>query len=181
LLDSIAVMLVTCESNPAEIDALFARGERRADVTREDWEALRRLRPGQAIALPITDESDGRLRRFTVARRLTPHVRHRQKYVDVPVSEPRAFVFTPPNGRATTLRQFVHELEHQSTRLLEPFVERGDFSRWIRDVFGDHALAAELRAIEAQHRGRAGPDTVPAMIDAISARYDLSEDVLVGS
>ncbi|MDO8678198.1 MAG: hypothetical protein Q7R30_06495 [Acidobacteriota bacterium] len=116
---------------------------------------------------------------FTVARRLTPHVRHRQKYVDVPVSEPRAFVFTTtPVVRARTLRQFVAELERSAARPLEPFVDRGDFSRWIRDVFGDHALAAELRAIESRHRGRPGPDTIPVLIDAIRARYDLREDLL---
>jgi hypothetical protein len=35
---------------------------------------------------------------FTIAERLTPHVRHRQKYVDVPVPDAQAFVFHP-NGR----------------------------------------------------------------------------------
>jgi hypothetical protein len=45
-------------------------------------------------------------------------------------------------------------------------------------VFGDHALAAELRAIESRHRGKAGPDTIPDLIDAIRARYDLREDML---
>jgi hydroxymethylpyrimidine pyrophosphatase-like HAD family hydrolase len=181
LLDSTEVVVVTCESNPAEVDALFTLCEERAG-SRQDWSALGRLRPGQAIALPITAESGGRLRLFNVARRLTPHVRHRQKYVDVPVSEPRAFVFsTLPNVRARTLRQFVAELECNPVRLLEPFVDRGDFSRWIRDVFGDHALAAELRAIESRHRGRAGPDTIPALIDAIRARYDLREDALAGA
>jgi hypothetical protein len=178
LLDSTEVMIVTCESNPSEIAALFQRCERCAGGARDGWEVLGRLRPGQAAALPITAESQGQLRLFTVARRLTPHVRHRQKYVDVPVSEARAFVFmtTTPPVRARTLRQFVAELERSATRTLEPFVDRGDFSRWIKDVFGDHALAAELRAIESRHRGKAGPDTMPALIDAIRARYDLREE-----
>ena len=177
LLDSTDVMIVTCESNPAEIAALFQRCGQFAGGAREDWEVLGRLRPGHAVALPITAESEGQLRLFTVARRLTPHVRHRQKYVDVPVSEPRAFVFTTtPMVRARTLRQFVAELERAASRALDQFIERGDFSRWIRDVFGDHALAAELRAIETRHAARPGPDTMPALIDAIRARYDLREE-----
>jgi hypothetical protein len=181
LLDSTEVIIVTCESNPAEIDALCNRCQGCADTSREDWDTLAHQRPGQAIALPITAESEGRLRRFTVARRLTPHVRHRQKYVDVPVSEPRAFVFTTvPMVRARTLRQLVVELERIPSSTLGPFVDRGDFSRWIRDVFGDHALASELRAIESRHRGKTGPDTVPDLIDAIRARYDLRDDVLAG-
>lgn len=180
LLDSTEVIIVTCESNPAELDALFKLCQRCAG-NREEWNAISRLRPGQAIALPVTAESEGRLRLFTVARRLTPHVRHRQKYVDVPVSDQRAFVFTtPPLVRAKTLRQFVRELERNPSRALESYVERGDFSRWIRDVFGDHALAVDLRAIESRHRGKASPDTVLDLIDAIRARYDLRDDELAG-
>lgn len=179
LLDSTEVIIVTCESNPAEVEALIKRCQNCGGGGHEDWNALSRLRPGQAVALPITAESGGRLRPFNVARRLTPHVRHRQKYVDVPVSEQRAFLFTTsPTVRARTLRQFVRELENTPARILEPFVDRGDFSRWIRDVFGDHSLAAELRAIEARHRGKSGPATIPDLIDAIRARYDLREDVL---
>jgi hydroxymethylpyrimidine pyrophosphatase-like HAD family hydrolase len=180
LLDATDVIVVTCESNPAEIDALFELCKS-GGGRREDWNALAGLRPGQAIALPITAESDGRLRPFTVARRFTPHVRHRQKYVDVPVSEPRAFVFTSaPLVQARTLRQFVHHLEHSAAAMLAPFIDRGDFSRWIKEVFGDHALAAELRAIEARHRGKSNADTTLALIDAIRARYDLRDDVFAG-
>jgi len=181
LLDSTEVVIVTCQSNPAEIDALFTLCEKRAGTSRETWDALARLRPGQAMALPITAESEGRLRFLTIARRLTPHVRHRQKYVDVPVSDRRAFVFSAmPMVRARTLRQFVAELERQAAPTLGPFVERGDFSRWIRDVFGDHSLAAELRAIESRDGGAAGPGTIPALTDAIRARYDLRDDALAG-
>ena len=48
---------------------------------------LGHLALGQAIALPVTEESGGELKLFTIGQRLTPHVRHRQKYVDVPVTE----------------------------------------------------------------------------------------------
>jgi hydroxymethylpyrimidine pyrophosphatase-like HAD family hydrolase len=177
LLDATEVMLVTCESNPAEIEALFRCCSTRASCDVSDWQILRRLRPGQAAALPITTEAGGVLRVFNVARRLTPHVRHRQKYLDVPVSEPRAFVFSS-TIRVRTLRELVHQLEHLPVPVLEPFVSRGDCSRWIRDVFGDHVLAAELRSIESRHRGMPSGDTVAALVDAIRARYDLSDDAL---
>jgi hypothetical protein len=180
LLDATDVMLVTCESNPAEIDALFRCCSARATCNDADWQVLRRLRPGQAVALPITAEAGGALRIFNVAARLTPHVRHRQKYVDVPVSESRAFVFTP-SIRVRTLREFVYQLEHLAVTALDPFVVRSDFSRWIRDVFGDHVLAADLRSIESRHRGTPSPNTIPALVDAIRARYDLRDETLLAA
>jgi hypothetical protein len=180
LLDATDVMIVTCESNPSEIDALFERCSARTRCNPAEWKMIGQLRPGQAIALPITAEAGGQLRLFTVAPRLTPHVRHRQKYVDVPVSEPRAFVFAT-GVRVRTLRAFVQQLERQPAATLDPFVHRGDFSRWIRDVFGDHVLAAELRAIEARHRGAPSRDTIAAIVDAIRARYDLRDEALAAA
>ena len=70
------------------------------------------------------------------------------------------------------------ELESRPSRFLEPFLRRGDFSRWIADVFGDRALAAELRALEERHRGASRDEVVPEIIGAIRARYDLFEDEL---
>lgn len=180
LLDATDVMIVTCESNPAEIDALFQRCSARLRCDAAEWKMIGRLRPGQAVALPVTAEAGGQLRLFTVAPRLTPHVRHRQKYVDVPVSEPRAFVFAG-GARVRTLRAFAQQLERQPAAALDPFVQRSDFSRWIRDVFGDHVLAAELRAIEARHRGTPSRDTIAAIVDAIRARYDLRDEALAAA
>jgi hypothetical protein len=143
---------------------------------------LARLKPGQAIALPITEEAGGELRLFTIASRLTPHVRHREKYVDVPVSAERAFVFNrngqPSPRRVKTLRQFVAVLETTPASLLEAYVVRGDFSRWIADVFGDRALADELRGLEDRHRKGARADTLAEMAGAVRGRYDLAEDEL---
>jgi hydroxymethylpyrimidine pyrophosphatase-like HAD family hydrolase len=178
LLAATEVVIVTCESNPAEIEALRRLCESSPAGREAEWERLRHLRPGQAMVLPTAAEAEGRPRLFTVARRLTPHVRHRQKYIDVPVSEAKAFVFGA-NGAVTrvrTLRQFVVNIERLPAAGLEPFVERGDFSRWIRDVFGDHVLGAELRVIEGQHRLSRDADTRTRIVDAIRSRYELLED-----
>jgi hydroxymethylpyrimidine pyrophosphatase-like HAD family hydrolase len=182
LLADTEVMIVTCESNPAEVDAFCRYCARCTQDERERWSILGHLNAGQAVALPITEEAGGELRLFTMAPRLTPHVRHREKYVDVPVAEYRAFYFGSngrPARRARTLRQFVAELERTPAAYLEPYIRRGDFSRWIADVLGDHALAAELRALEERHREAAPDDTVPEIVGAIRARYDFVNDDLL--
>jgi hypothetical protein len=62
---------------------------------------------------------------------------------------------------------------------LAGYVVRGDFSRWIGDVFGDHALADELRRLESQYRsGRREHDTGAEMANAVRGRYDLADDEL---
>lgn len=178
-LDAIDVMIVTSATNQAEVDALrecCAMG----DADPEQWSLLTRLGPTQAVALPVTEEAQGALRLFRVGRRLTPHVRHREKYVDVPVAEYQAFVFSV-NGRAPfrrirTLREFVAALDGMPAGELEPYVRRGDFSRWIGDVFGDRVLAAELRALEDRHRQTPLAETIPDIAAAIRARYELGDD-----
>ena len=181
LLAGTEVMIVTCESNPAEMEALRARCAGCATVDASRWAVLSHLKVGQAVALPVTEEAAGELRLFTIARRLTPHVRHREKYVDVPVSADRAFVFNAngqPGRRIRTLRQFVSELEHTPSPLLAGYITRGDFSRWIGDVFGDRALAAELKALEERYRSGSREETLPEMASAVRGRYDLAEDEL---
>jgi hypothetical protein len=182
LLAASDVMIVTCESNPAEIEALYRCCATSGGRDAAPWPTLGRLKPGQAVALPITDEARGELRLFTIAPRLTPHVRHREKYVDVPVSADRAFVFTR-NGhssprRVQTLRQFVAALEGSPASLLDAYVVRGDFSRWIGDVFGDRALADELRRLEDRHCKRARAETLAEIAAAVRGRYDLADDLL---
>jgi hypothetical protein len=180
LLSATEVMIVTCESSPDEVDALCRRCASCKHVDRATWrEQLGHVAPGQAVALPITEEAGGDLRVFTIGPRLTPHVRHREKYVDVPVSEGRAFVFTagPTSGaRARTLRQFVDRVEHSTSAALDGYLRRGDFSRWMGDVFGDHALASELRMHEGRYTRGDDLDIVPELVAAIRGRYDLTDD-----
>jgi hydroxymethylpyrimidine pyrophosphatase-like HAD family hydrolase len=175
LLEATDVMIVTRESNPVEIEALRRWCSKCAPVDSARWTVLSRLATAQAVALPLTEESRGELVQFTLGARLTPHVRHREKYVDVPVSEARAFVFTPNGHHGSrvirTLRQFVAELERRQD--LGGYLQRGDLSRWVADVFGDHSLAAELRELEAAYRVTPTTETVPAVVAAIRARYEL--------
>ena len=180
LLAATEVMIVTCESNGEELDALYRRCQ--SCQTRLDaagWRTLfARVSTGQAVALPITEEAGGELRLFNIGRRLTPHVRHREKYVDVPVTERKGFVFGAPgpSARARTLREFVTILEAHSADTMQAYLRRGDFSRWIGDVFGDHALAAEIRGQESRYVSGADGDTIPEIVSAIRGRYDLTTD-----
>jgi hypothetical protein len=125
------------------------------------------------VALPVTEEAAGQLRWFTLGQRLTPHVRHRQKYVDVPVSDSRAFVFGNLR-RAQTLRQFTEVLGHAES--LDGYLRRNDFSRWIADIFGDYALADDLRRIEERYQSGWDFDAAGEVVNAIRSRYDLSDD-----
>jgi hydroxymethylpyrimidine pyrophosphatase-like HAD family hydrolase len=179
LLAATEVMVVTRESNPAEVEALRRWCPTCDEVARSRWAVLGQLRSGQAVALPITEEAGGDLRVFTMAPRLTPHVRHRAKYVDVPVTEQRAFVFSGDGQaaaqRARTLRQFVSMLEGLPAAEVAGYLRRGDFSRWIGDVFGDYPLAVELKTLEERHRSVTG-DAGAEIAAAVRARYDLAED-----
>lgn len=50
------------------------------------------------------------MQRFQIAPRLTSQVRHRTTYLDMPIAEPQAFVFTQngrPGPRAGSLKEFV--------------------------------------------------------------------------
>ena len=173
LLDASEVIIVTCESNPFEIDALRKRCARCPTTDAAAWSKLPHLGYGEAVALPVTDEAEGQLRWFTLGPRLTPHVRHRQKYIDVPVGDSRAFVFV--NRRARTLRQFTEALGDARINL-DGYLRRNDFSRWITDVFGDFALADDLQRIEQRYQSGWEFDVPGELINAIRSRYDLSDD-----
>ena len=176
-------MLVTCESDPVEVDALYRRCAGCQAGGRERWSMVSQIKVGQAAALPVTDEAMGELRLFTLGPRLTPHVRHREKYVDVPVAERLAFVFAGmgPVRRVRTLRAFVEWLELLPPAGLDPYIRRGDFSRWIGEVFGDRPLAAELHVLESRHVHAPRAETIPDIVAAIRARYDLMDRVLTDS
>ena len=175
------VILVTRESNRQEIDSLRHQCPACVHVGASDWDVLPNLRLNQAVALPVTVEAGSNLQVFTIGERITPHVRHRQKYVDVPVPDNRAFVFggdgRTPRPRVHTLREFVAVLDALDLTHAEGYLRRGDFSRWIGDVFGDHALARELHSHEQRYVHSGSGDALREIAAAIRSRYELTEEI----
>jgi soluble P-type ATPase len=134
------------------------------------------LSPDEAALLPGADEAHGEVVRFAVAPRLTEHVRHRSKYLDMPISDAQAFVFgegARARPRARTLKEFMSLLDSQPPAVLQGHLQREDFSRWIEHVFRDGPLATRVRAIEARsEREDTAREAVQAICQVIRARYE---------
>lgn len=178
VLSASQAVVVTRESDPQEVDALRALcSSCEGRMTEEEWrQLLGNLVIGEAAALPITAEAEGDVRRIRLAPRLTPHVRHLAKYIDIPVSEGRAFVFSrggSPMGRqARTLREFVGVVEELPADALDGHLRRSDFSNWIANVFGDYPLAKSLKQLECQYRAGSVNDVATGVAHAIRSRYE---------
>lgn len=143
-----------------------------------EWRAmLSSLEVNEALLLPGAEEAEGKLLKFRLLPRLTRHVRHKTKYIDVQLAEERGFVFTDLGSRVgptvRTLQQFVETLPALPLRVLEGHARRGDFSRWVADVFHDHVLATALQKVEQRHRFGHMQDLYSALAYSIDERYQL--------
>jgi len=138
---------------------------------------LSKLTVGEAALLPGIEEAGGKLQRFSVLPRLTPHIRHRTKYLDMPLSVGLGFVFTR-NGKpvglpARTLKEFVERVTSVPLEVLEGHVRRADFSRWVERVLQDNLLASDIRTAERQYQLGQISDLSKALIEPIQERYEL--------
>lgn len=183
ILQDTEVILITRESDPKEVHTMYSLcGPCQGTKCEDDWvKTLGNLTLGEVAVLPIAAESKGDMIRIHLAPRLTPHVRHVAKYVDIPVSESERFVFWRGNGPsgqyARTLRQLVAILENGDPAAFERHLRQHDFSRWIVDVFGDYPLARAVATAE-EHCQKDGPRaSVHELSEAIRARYDLVDSL----
>lgn len=168
-----AVVIVTRESDPPEIDTL--RGLCRATGLTLSCSALKDLLVNEAAILPGAEESGGCVMRFEIAQRLTAHVRHRTKYLDMPVNEWQSFVFTDagrPVARAHTLKEFVGLIMTLPESVVKDHLTRHDFSRWIDSVFRDGILAARIRGLETAVDAEPVHELVLNMDQTVRARYE---------
>jgi hypothetical protein len=105
----------------------------------------------------------------------TPHARHLSKYADCVVADDCRFFFQDRQGRtcaaAESLQAFRRLLPSVGDEVLADHAHRGDFSQWVRGVFGDHDLARQLRKVEARWRRRELHDLRGAIDSVIVARY----------
>jgi hydroxymethylpyrimidine pyrophosphatase-like HAD family hydrolase len=175
-------VIVTRESGPEEIRALQALCVSCAGgKTEQEWsEMFQSLVIGEAVVLPFTDEAHGAARRIRLAPRLTPHVRHLAKYIDMPVPEGRAFVFWRDGSltgqRARTLREFVEIVDHSPLAGFDGHVRHKDFSRWIKGVFGDYGLGKTVSDLEEKYRAGNAAGVVEDLIREIRSRYDFVQE-----
>jgi hydroxymethylpyrimidine pyrophosphatase-like HAD family hydrolase len=168
-------VLATRESDPREVRGLveLCRGSG-VRLDERDWQAcLGNLRLGEVMVMPVTAEATHGGCRVRLAPRLTPHVRHLGKYIDIPVPESRAFVLAGgamQGRRVRTLSNLLRELERTPWAVVEGHLKRHDFSRWIADVFGDHPLAEDVRRLELQPLQDAA-EVQRSLSEVVRARY----------
>lgn len=176
VLRTIEAVVMTHTSDPGEVAALASVAGREGDQT---WAAfLHGLAIDEAALVRAAGIEGAHVERFRLAARLTAHVRHRAKYRDVPLPGERAFVFTwagkPFGPPARTLRAFVEGIARAPPDTVDAHARRGDFSRWIADVFADQPLADEVRELEERHRRGEVVDLVTALVEAVSLRYEVA-------
>ena len=175
VLKSSEVLLVTRETDPHEVRALRAvLGGAGSD---REWE---RILGGLAIdEAALLEQQSGVPRPFTIAPRVTAHVRHRHKYVEVPVAPRHAFVFThhgvPTGPRAGTLRELASLLAARPAPEIDGHLQRHDFSRWIEDVFRDRETAEGVRELEERQRAAPRPAVAAEIARLIRERYLLPD------
>ncbi len=171
-----AVVMVTREADPEETRTLLSMCRPCAGVSAN---VFRDLLTTEAALLPGAEEAHGRVRRFQLAPRLTTHVRHSSKYLDMPVLDDQAFVFTidgRTGARARTLKEFTGLLAALPGDRMAAHLRRHDFSNWLEGVFRDRGLASYLRKIESRIESDDPREVADAVAQAIRARYETVAD-----
>jgi hydroxymethylpyrimidine pyrophosphatase-like HAD family hydrolase len=175
-----AVIMVTRETDPEEVETLN-RLCRPQPCEMVGPETFRDLGANEMVLLPGSAESLGRPRHVLMAPRLTSHVRHRAKYLDMPVLDDQAFVFRTGGRlgpRAHTLKAFMAILAALPDEQILGHLTRHDFSRWLNDVFRDHGLAGRISVLEAGAGARDPRDIAADVAQSIRARYDTARRLI---
>ncbi|MGA9722736.1 MAG: HAD hydrolase family protein [Candidatus Binatus sp.] len=173
----IEIVIVNRTTDLHEVQALVRMVDK--GTVDPEWKvALGALASNEAALLPGIEEAEGKLWRFKLLPRLSSHVRHKTKYFDVQLAAGQEFVFTD-NGRAIgprarSLEQFVFLLASTPMTCIAQHARRGDFSRWISDVFHDHRLASDVRKVEQRYRIGHLDDVRQAVARLIQERYGYS-------
>jgi hypothetical protein len=112
---------------------------------------------------------------FVAAARETMHVRHVKKYADSHVPLDQHFFFRDHDGRVVATAESLHGFRHAvvavKADVLGYHAARGDFSRWVLDVFADRELARQLEKSVARWRRGEIPDLGRAIDRLILNRY----------
>jgi len=135
--------------------------------------ALPDLPVGEFVLVP--PEGTTGIVTFAPGPRDTPHVRHRRKYSDSRVAVAERFLFRRPDGgiigAADSLGAFRAILPSMPDQVLAYHAARGDFSRWVLDVFADRTLGHQIRKLEARWSRGEIRDLRPRLQELVALRY----------
>jgi len=178
LLQAIDGIIVKRTTDSKEVRTLLAMvGQATAEP---EWKAtLDGLDVDEAILLTGIPAGASPVR-FRLLFRLTAHIRHKTKYLDVQLTEDRSFVFTdhgkPVGSAARSLKDFVCALETIPLPVLEAHARQGDFSRWVSDVFHDHVLGSAIRKVEQRYRLGHIRNLYSSLAYSVEERYELPRE-----
>ena len=103
--------------------------------------------------------------------------RHLRKYAEGELGVDRSFYFRGPDGklnlRAQNLQIFLQLADGVDDETWCYHLGRGDFSRWMRDIIKDQALAGEVQRIE-QAPGLSARESRSRLRQEVEERYTRS-------
>jgi hydroxymethylpyrimidine pyrophosphatase-like HAD family hydrolase len=178
---AVEAVIVKRTTDPREVRALLSwmgdRGTESAMIS-----LLAQLELNEAVLVSEIERAEGKSHRFRLFPRLTSHVHHKEKYLDVQVPTWEGFVFTE-DGRALgspvrTMNELISSLEKAPDGSLNGHLQRGDLSKWISNVFHDHMLASDLRKIERHSRPGDVREVRKSVTKLIRERYEDSSQCL---
>jgi hypothetical protein len=175
VVDAVDVIVSAHTTDPAELAFVSSRLLARAGDCQGWAEALAELGWGEFVAVQCDPAGRPVATTFVAAPRQTPHVRHSHKYAAARVAPERRFFFREPGGgvqgAADSLQDFRRALREAADQVLAHHAGRGDFSRWVVGVFGDHELSRQLSKAEARWRRGEIADLRAAIDHLIASRY----------
>jgi hydroxymethylpyrimidine pyrophosphatase-like HAD family hydrolase len=138
--------------------------------------AARPLDVGEILLFNTVDQS---CRRIRIEPPSTEQRRHTRKYAVGQLPPDRSFYFKGPQGklnlRAQNLLQFLEVAAGVDDDTWTFHFQRGDYSRWFRDVIKDPELAAAAAAVE-RDRFLSRGNALAAPRAAVESRYTLPAD-----
>jgi len=180
LRNAMECVIVKRTTDPHEIGTLLNMLQAKGGCTAA-MSDLASLGLDEAVLLPGMRETGGQCLKFELFPRLTSHVRHKAKYLDVQLLVDQGFWFTEDGetvaGPARTLKDFLTLLDLVPPGVLTGHALRGDFSRWIAEVFHDHALASEIRKAEQRFRLGHIHDLTQTITKLVQERYEFSPEL----
>jgi phosphoglycolate phosphatase-like HAD superfamily hydrolase len=177
VLQAIDTFVLARTTAPEELSFLREMLAGAGEPARRAIGVLPDLPSGEFVLIQPDGASDAMT--FSPAPRETSHVRHLRKYADSQVPPHQRFFFRGPDGHvlaaADSLSAFREALPAVPEKVLAHHAARGDFSRWVLDVFSDRVLGHQIRKLEGRWARGEIRDPGAGLRQLVALRYGTDE------